>query len=108
MRFGLVGYGRMGKLIDSVARDSGHAREWIVSPQVAGAIDLASACSLGADMVFEFTEPQAAEGTPVLGKAATGHPCLVRRKPFSNGPLCQNILYPGPARTRRAYLDSRS
>jgi 4-hydroxy-tetrahydrodipicolinate reductase len=62
MRFGLVGFGRMGRLIDRMARDGGHAREWIVSPLEDEAIDLEVACAHGADVAFEFTEPGVAEG----------------------------------------------
>ena len=53
MRFGLVGFGRMGRLIDRMARAGGHAREWIVSPLEDEAIDLQAACIHGADVVFD-------------------------------------------------------
>jgi len=56
VKFAVVGYGKMGRAIDDVARARGHRRVAVVDRSGS----LARARLGGADVAFEFTEPSAA------------------------------------------------
>ncbi len=69
MKFALVGYGRMGRAIEEVARDRGHELVAIVDPEAgaegdgvrrSGVDDLAPAT-----MAFEFTRASSAESNVI-------------------------------------------
>lgn len=63
MRYAIVGYGRMGREIDRLARERGHERLSIVDPAGGsrGVRKTLSATALGAaEVAFEFTEPAVA------------------------------------------------
>lgn len=56
MKIALVGYGRMGKLIESLARESGHEVSHRISSKNAEEIENLQ----GVDVAIEFTQPEAA------------------------------------------------
>lgn len=58
MRLGLVGYGRMGKSIESRAISTGHEISWIIKSE--SDWDMVDFRSIPADVVIEFTQPDAA------------------------------------------------
>jgi 4-hydroxy-tetrahydrodipicolinate reductase len=61
MRLGIVGAGKMGRAIESVARERGHDVAWTLgSKENAGASGLTPERLSRADAVFEFTTPAAA------------------------------------------------
>src|SRR5262245_1927606 len=61
MRFGLVGTGKMGREIESVAAARGHSVVWrLGSKENAGGAGLTRERLAAADVVFEFTAPPAA------------------------------------------------
>jgi 4-hydroxy-tetrahydrodipicolinate reductase len=61
MRYALVGYGKMGRAIDEIARSRGHHRTAIVDPRADDASRaIESATWRGVAVAFEFTEPKAA------------------------------------------------
>ena len=61
MKLGLVGYGKMGKMIEQVALQRGHTIASIVDPNVPGAHKDISAASLqDAEVVIDFTHPSTA------------------------------------------------
>ena len=61
MNYALVGYGKMGRAIDEVARSRGHRRAAIVDPGAPGAARTIDAAAWrGVAVAFEFTEPKAA------------------------------------------------
>lgn len=60
MRFGIVGTGKMGSEIESLAAQRGHDVVWkLGSSENAGATGLTPERVRGADVVFEFTSPSA-------------------------------------------------
>lgn len=61
MNYALVGYGKMGRAIDEIARSRGHRRAAIVDPTASEAVRTVEAASWrGVAVAFEFTEPKAA------------------------------------------------
>ncbi len=73
MRYALVGYGRMGHEVESIASRRGHERVAVVGPgargpRATGKID--GATLRGAEVAFEFSEPSAAEDNVVALLAA--------------------------------------
>jgi len=68
MNYALVGWGRMGQAIDSVAKDRGHQRIAVIDPELEGdgiCNSLDAADLSGAEVAFEFTHPGAAESNVV-------------------------------------------
>lgn len=64
MRYALIGFGRMGREIDVVARDRGHRRVAVFDPEAAGRgvrRRFAAGALADADVAFEFTRPDEAE-----------------------------------------------
>jgi len=64
MRYALVGYGRMGRAIESAAAGRGHELVGVVDPGVGdrpGVPRLDARALRGAEVAFEFTAPGAAE-----------------------------------------------
>lgn len=69
MKFGIVGYGKMGRAIEAAARERGHDVVWIVE----GASAFGDASSRAdSDAVFEFTRPEAARAN-VEALLVAGH-----------------------------------
>lgn len=79
MKIALIGYGKMGQMIASVARERGHEIVCIVDhfveieQQLSGEID--SEAFRSADVAIEFTRPEAAEGN-VRAAIAQGVPVV--------------------------------
>jgi len=64
MKYVLIGYGRMGRAIEEQANRRGHARALVIDPAAGsdgapGALD--ERALAGAELAFEFTQPQHAE-----------------------------------------------
>src|SRR5207237_4205191 len=59
MRFGIVGTGKMGSEIESLAARRGHDVVWKLGSENAGAAGLTPERVHAADVVFEFTSPSA-------------------------------------------------
>jgi 4-hydroxy-tetrahydrodipicolinate reductase len=60
MKIALIGYGKMGKMIEQIARDRGHDVVSIID--INNQEDFDSAAFASADVAIEFTAPQAAYG----------------------------------------------
>ena len=60
MKIALIGYGKMGKMIEQIARDRGHEIVSIID--IDNQQDFESAEFASADVAIEFTAPQAAYG----------------------------------------------
>ena len=60
MKIALIGYGKMGKMIEQIARDRGHEIVSIID--IDNQDDFNSAAFASADVAIEFTAPQAAYG----------------------------------------------
>ncbi|MCD8285153.1 MAG: 4-hydroxy-tetrahydrodipicolinate reductase [Prevotellaceae bacterium] len=58
MKIALIGYGRMGRMVEELARESGH--EIVSTIDVDNREDMDSPAFLGADVAIEFTTPQTA------------------------------------------------
>jgi 4-hydroxy-tetrahydrodipicolinate reductase len=68
VKFALIGYGKMGKAIDAVARDRGHELVAIVDPAGRGRRvrkRLDGRALGGAKVAFEFTKPSTAESNVI-------------------------------------------
>lgn len=66
MQFGLVGYGRMGRAIEQVARERGHELVAVVDPEAEQSERRAELSDLGpATVAFEFTSPSVAEANVI-------------------------------------------
>lgn len=77
MRFGIVGAGKMGREIESMAARRGHDVVWkLDSRDNPGGSGLTAELLSGADVVFEFTNPGAApENLLALGRAGATAVC---------------------------------
>jgi len=65
MRYALVGYGRMGRAIESVAASRGHELVAVIDPAIQAplaASRIGIATLRGAEVAFEFSTPGSAEG----------------------------------------------
>ena len=60
MKIALIGYGKMGKMIEQIARDRGHEIVSIID--IDNQEDFDSPAFASADVAIEFTAPQAAYG----------------------------------------------
>ena len=60
MKIALIGYGKMGKMIEQIARDRGHEIVSIID--IDNQQDFESEAFASADVAIEFTAPQAAYG----------------------------------------------
>ena len=60
MKIALIGYGKMGKMIEQIARDRGHEIVSIID--IDNQQDFDSPAFASADVAIEFTAPQAAYG----------------------------------------------
>lgn len=60
MKIALIGYGKMGKMIEQIAKDRGH--EIVCVIDIDNQQDFESAAFKSADVAIEFTAPQAAYG----------------------------------------------
>ncbi len=58
MKIGLVGYGRMGKSIESRATSAGHEISWIIKTE--SDWEIVDYLAIPVDVVIEFTQPHAA------------------------------------------------
>lgn len=58
MRIGIVGYGKMGKIIEQIAHDRGH--EVVMKISSSNIADFNAAALKAVDVVIEFTNPEAA------------------------------------------------
>ncbi len=58
MRIGLLGYGKMGRVIEELARERGHVIAWVADRDSRAALDAEKLRS--ADVVIEFSTPDAA------------------------------------------------
>ena len=61
MKIALIGYGKMGQMIEGVARERGHEIVCVIDP-FASADSIDSDKFRGADVAIEFSRPDAAEG----------------------------------------------
>ncbi|CDD82297.1 putative uncharacterized protein [Bacteroides sp. CAG:462] len=68
MKIALIGYGKMGKTIEQIARDRGH--EIVSVIDVNNPQDFESEAFRSADVAIEFTAPQAAYGNCMKAFAA--------------------------------------
>lgn len=57
MKIGIIGYGKMGKMVESRLHTFGHTVAWIADP---AQMDLEEALQIPADAAIEFTAPHAA------------------------------------------------
>src|SRR5262245_49353984 len=74
MRFGIVGRGKMGREIETVAAARGHDVVWtLASSENAGAAGITSDRARAADVVFEFTRPSAAAANLLALAKAGSH-----------------------------------
>jgi 4-hydroxy-tetrahydrodipicolinate reductase len=84
VKYAVVGHGRMGRAVDAVAASRGHRRHAVLDPRDDGegapGIDAAS----GADVAFEFTQPDAAEEN-VLALVGAGIPVVCGTTGWSPG-----------------------
>ena len=60
MKIALIGYGKMGKMIEQIAKDRGHEIVSIID--INNQQDFDSPAFASADVAIEFTAPQAAYG----------------------------------------------
>ena len=60
MKIALIGYGKMGKMIEQIAKDRGHEIVSIID--IGNQEDFESEAFASADVAIEFTAPQAAYG----------------------------------------------
>ena len=60
MKIALIGYGKMGKMIEQIAKDRGHEIVSIID--IDNQQDFESEAFASADVAIEFTSPQAAYG----------------------------------------------
>ena len=60
MKIALIGYGKMGKMIEQIAKDRGHEIVSIID--IDNQQDFESEAFASADVAIEFTAPQAAYG----------------------------------------------
>ena len=76
MRILLVGYGKMNRAIERLARERGHAIVGVIeAAQNAGGTGITAATAAGADVAVEFTRPEAA-ATNLLRLAELGVPTV--------------------------------
>ncbi|HEU4700101.1 MAG TPA: dihydrodipicolinate reductase C-terminal domain-containing protein [Gemmatimonadales bacterium] len=79
LRLALVGHGRMGRAVERLALERGHAVVAVLDRSAAGAVLASAALDRGAlgeaDVAIEFTRPEAAAGN-LLALAATGVPVV--------------------------------
>ena len=68
MKIALIGYGKMGKMIEQIARDRGHEIVSIID--IDNQQDFDSPEFASADVAIEFTAPQAAYGNYLKAWAA--------------------------------------
>ena len=59
MNLGLIGYGKMGRLIHRIAQERGHTVEVIIDPHAPEATAQTLAASLAADVYIDFSHPAA-------------------------------------------------
>ena len=62
MKLALIGYGKMGRMVEALARERGHAIVAIVDPQEGTHRKIDSHSIREADLCLEFTHPEAAVG----------------------------------------------
>ena len=62
MNLALLGYGKMGKEIDAVARDRNHSVKAIIDPSCDGATgrEISAESLKGVDICIDFTQPECA------------------------------------------------
>ena len=70
MKIALIGYGKMGKMIEQIARDRGHEIVSIID--IDNQEDFDSPEFASADVAIEFTAPQAAYGNYLKAWAKGG------------------------------------
>lgn len=61
MKIALIGYGKMGRMIESVAKARGHEIVCVVDPASQEDLKIQSAAFRSADVAIEFSRPDAAE-----------------------------------------------
>ena len=103
MKIAIVGYGKMGRLVERAAEGAGHA--------IHARIDAGDALALaaGADAAIEFTEPRAAVAN-IVRLAELGVPVLGAPEEFMQGPdyffdLVYHLNDDGAAIATRRMLD---
>ena len=89
MKIALIGYGKMGKMIEQIAKDRGHEIVSIID--VDNQEDFDSPEFASADVAIEFTAPQAAYGNYLR---AFAHNVKVVSVPQFRG-LTHNLLHDG-------------
>jgi 4-hydroxy-tetrahydrodipicolinate reductase len=65
VKYAVVGHGRMGRATDAVASSRGHRRHALIERPDDGERNAWIAAASGADVAFEFTQPDAAEDNVV-------------------------------------------
>jgi len=94
LKYALVGCGRMGDAIESVASRRGHARVAAVSRDSAGRlgeVDQARRLLGGAEVAFEFTAPEAAEAN-VLALLGLGVAVVCGTTGWTPGPAVERAV----------------